>query len=168
MKKKIIIYVFIILLSLLLFYNIVIKNIVKNNVEVEPNIINLENGIHVIEFGTHEEESFDSNKREKIIEYNFGSVYFYDVKNIEFNYMDNILNLKESLITNNISIEQVISQAEDDSNKQKNDKGIFKDGGSIKYRYPTFSIIKFNSLDGNKDIYIGKPEMSISVLKKGY
>lgn len=166
MKKRIIIYVFIILLSLLLFYNIVIKDNLEAN--VEPNSIISKNIMHVIEFGTHEEENFDSNKREKIIEYNFGSVYFYDIKNIEFNYMNNILNLKESLITNNISIEQVISQAEDDSNKQKNDKGIFKDGGSIKYRYPTFSIIKFNSLDGNKDIYIGKPEMSISVLKKGY
>lgn len=168
MKKKVLMYIliFIILVTTFFLYSIVIKN--RKVIKVENNDIDLGNGIYATVLGSYEEENFDNNKREKITDYNLGSVYFYDIEDIKFNYEDKILNLKEALVNNEISIEQVIIQVENDSDKNMNKKDIVKDGGSIKYKYSDFSIIRFNTLGGNKDIYIGKPEMSINVLKKGY
>ena len=39
---------------------------------------------------------------------------------------------------------------------------MYKDGGSMMYNYEQYTIIKFHTLDGNRDICIGIPEMMIS------
>lgn len=168
MKKKIFIgiLVFIILSIIFLIYNVIVKN--TKIKDVKNNNIELGNGIYATVFNTGEGEKFDSNKRKKMIDYDLGTVYFYDIRDVEFEYNGRKLNLKKALLDNIILIEQVIEQAEIDSNLQKNRKDIVKDGGSIKYEYETFSIIKFNTLGGNKDIYIGKKNMDINVLKQGY
>ena len=38
----------------------------------------------------------------------------------------------------------------------------YDDGGSIEYHYENYTIIKFHTLDGNRDVYIGVPEMILS------
>lgn len=46
---------------------------------------------------------------------------------------------------------------------------FFSDGGSIEYRYKDYTILKFNSLDGNEDLIIGVSGIIINNerLKKG-
>ena len=36
---------------------------------------------------------------------------------------------------------------------------VFKDGGTNKYYYNDYTIIKYRTLDGNSDVYIGFPDM---------
>lgn len=110
---------------------------------------------------------FDAIKRKKIIDVTY-SVYFYDIEDVEFEYKGNIFDLKVALMNKQLLIDKVIEQAEDDAKSGKNKKEIYMDGGSIKYKYDKFSIIKYNSLDGNRDIYVGKPNMDINVLDQGY
>ena len=110
---------------------------------------------------------FDAIKRKKIIDVTY-SVYFYDIEDVEFEYKGNIFDLKVALMNKQLLIDKVIEQAEDDAKSGKNKKEIYMDGGSIKYKYDKFSIIKYNSLDGNRDIYVGKPNMDINFLDKGY
>ena len=110
---------------------------------------------------------FDAIKRKKIIDVTY-SVYFYDIEDVEFEYKGNIFDFKVALMNKQLLIDKVIEQAEDDAKSGKNKKEIYMDGGSIKYKYDKFSIIKYNSLDGNRDIYVGKPNMDINVLDQGY
>ena len=42
---------------------------------------------------------------------------------------------------------------------------MYKDGGTMMYWYGTYTIIKSNSLDGNKDVYIGIPEMNLNSVR---
>ena len=42
----------------------------------------------------------------------------------------------------------------------------YRDGGSVEYEYETFTIIKFNTVDGNRDMYICKAETKLNDLKK--
>ncbi len=37
-------------------------------------------------------------------------------------------------------------------------------GGSIIYQYGNYTIIKCNTLDGNRDVYIGSKDMTINDL----
>ena len=39
---------------------------------------------------------------------------------------------------------------------------MYLDGGSMVYEYPDYYIIKCNSIDGNRDVYIGMPNMSLT------
>ena len=41
---------------------------------------------------------------------------------------------------------------------------MYKDGGSIIYKYDNYTIIKFHTLDGNRDVYIGNKNMDINDL----
>lgn len=42
----------------------------------------------------------------------------------------------------------------------------FDDGGSQIYKYPEYTIIKYHTLDGNRDVYIGTNDMDITVKDK--
>lgn len=42
---------------------------------------------------------------------------------------------------------------------------MYKEGGSKEYHYDNYTIIKMHSLDGNRDVYIGVPNMNLNDLK---
>lgn len=42
---------------------------------------------------------------------------------------------------------------------------MYKDGGSILYKYDNYAIIKCHTLEENRDVYIGSKDMSINDLK---
>lgn len=56
-----------------------------------------------------------------------------------------------------ITADDILNQAEKDSEDGKCKKESYSDGGSIEYNYSTYTIVKFNNLDGNKDLYIAMP-----------
>ena len=39
----------------------------------------------------------------------------------------------------------------------------YKDGGSAVFKYPDYTIVKYHTLDGNDDMYIGTPDIGIDV-----
>ena len=75
------------------------------------------------------------------------------------------MSLRDALINNKITVDEILEKA----NKDVEDGIIFGDGyldgGSRIYIYDDYSIIKLNTLDGNKDLYIGLPSMNINDIK---
>lgn len=43
---------------------------------------------------------------------------------------------------------------------------MYDDGGSMEYRYDNYCIIKSNSLDGNKDVYISELNVLYDDMKR--
>ena len=68
--------------------------------------------------------------------------------------------LREALLENKITMEEVIAKA----NKDFPDAITYDDGGSVEYHYENYTIIKFHTLDGNRDVYIGTKDMTINDL----
>ena len=68
--------------------------------------------------------------------------------------------LREALLENKITMEEIIAKA----NKDLPDAISYDDGGSIEYHYENYTIIKFHTLDGNRDVYIGTKNMTINDL----
>ena len=68
--------------------------------------------------------------------------------------------LREALLENKITMEEVIAKA----NKDFPDAITYDDGGSVEYHYKNYTIIKFHTLDGNRDVYIGTKDMTINDL----
>lgn len=64
-------------------------------------------------------------------------------------------NLKDALNDKDITMERILSQAESDANAGLITETEFLDGGTKMYQYGTYTILKQNTLDGVKDVYIG-------------
>ena len=76
----------------------------------------------------------------------------------------NSISLRDALLQNKITMEEIIKKADQDL-KEKNIVGdMYKDGGSMIYKYNNYTIIKCNTLDGNRDVYIGTKNMTINDL----
>lgn len=77
------------------------------------------------------------------------------------------MSLREALLSNKITIDEILQKARKDA---KEDETIFGttylDGGSSLYIYNDYAILKLNTLEGNKDLYIGVPAMYIEDVKK--
>ncbi len=71
------------------------------------------------------------------------------------------MSLEEALKSGKMTIEGIIQKANKDFPKAM----TYNDGGSIEYHYKDYSIIKVHKLDGNRDVYIGIPEMNLNDLK---
>ena len=68
--------------------------------------------------------------------------------------------LKDALTQEIITPNDILSQVELDSKYGICKKDMYKDGGSLEYCYygevdNQYTILKFNSIDGNKDLIIG-------------
>ena len=59
--------------------------------------------------------------------------------------------LKEKVIT----VDQILEQAKLDSKYGMCREEMYQDGGTMEYLYDDYTIIKYNTLDGNKDFVIG-------------
>lgn len=75
------------------------------------------------------------------------------------------MSLRDALISNKISISEILEKASNDLNDGVIYGAVYRDGGSKMYIYDDYSIIKYNTLDGDKDFYIGTPAMNINDLK---
>ena len=66
--------------------------------------------------------------------------------------------LKEALLENKITMEEIIQKANNDFPNA----GFYKDGGSKEYHYDNYTIIKCQRLDGNEDVYIGTKDITLN------
>ena len=73
--------------------------------------------------------------------------------------------LKQALTENKITMNEIIEKANQDEKDGKIKAEMYKDGGSILYKYDNYAIIKFHTLEGNRDVYIGSKDMNINDLK---
>lgn len=92
------------------------------------------------------------------------TIYGYDGSvNIRIDGKD--YSLKEALLENKITMEEIIAKANQDEKDEKIKADMYKDGGSIEYHYDNYTIIKCHTLDGNRDVYIGTKDMTIHDLE---
>ena len=91
-------------------------------------------------------------------------IYYYGVESCTIDLNNKIIDLKNALIENKVTMEQVIEQAENDVKNDIITSDIYYDGGSKIYHYDTYAIIKNNKTDGNRDVYIGIPEMRLDLI----
>ena len=68
---------------------------------------------------------------------------------------DMIYSLEEALKNKILKVEDIMTQAKLDEKYGICDTAYYTDGGSIEYRYKDYTILKYNTLDGNKDLFIG-------------
>lgn len=112
----------------------------------------------------YDKQSIESSKIYTILEaketdkYNY-SVYGYDGSvNIRIDGKD--YSLRDALLQNKITMEEIIVKANIDI---PNAIG-YDDGGSVEYHYDNYTIIKCHSLDGNRDVYIGRNGLTLNDL----
>lgn len=68
---------------------------------------------------------------------------------------DMVYSLKDALDKQIITIQNIMEQAEIDEKYGICEKAYYSDGGSVEYRYNDYTILKYNSLNGNRDLIIG-------------
>lgn len=112
----------------------------------------------------------EENKTQKITtngldkKYDY-DIYYYGLESVDIEINDEKIDLKEALLTDKITMEEIIEQAEKDSKVGIIGSDMYKEGGTKEYYYGTYTIIKSHSLDGNRDVYIGIPEMRLNMVR---
>ena len=71
---------------------------------------------------------------------------------------DMAYSLRDALDSNILTTQDLIDQAKIDEKYGICQISLFHDGGSIEYRYDDYTILKYNTLDDNKDLFIGMSE----------
>lgn len=105
-------------------------------------------------------------KAHKIVDKNETDKYDYDVYgydgsvNIRIDGKD--YSLKEALLENKITMEEIIAKANKDEKDGKIKADMYKDGGSMEYHYKNYTIIKCHTVDGNRDVYIGTKDLKLT------
>ncbi len=70
--------------------------------------------------------------------------------------------LEDALKSGKITIDGIIAKANNDNKNNLIQSDMYKDGGSMVYKYNDYTIIKMHTVNGNRDVYIGAPEMNIN------
>lgn len=82
-------------------------------------------------------------------------------------FVDNqTISLIEALENGKLTLNAIIQKANRDVADGKLEELVYKDGGSQVYKYPDYTIIKYHTLDGNRDVYIGSSDMDIHIADK--
>ena len=88
-------------------------------------------------------------------------IYYYGIDSATIEIDNQKIDLIEALKNDKVTMEKIIEQAEKDS-KSVITSDMYKEGGSMIYFYNSYTIIKRNSLNGDRDVYIGIPEMRLN------
>lgn len=69
-----------------------------------------------------------------------------------------IYDLRDALLNDKITMKEIIQKA----NKDIPNAISYDDGGSMEYHYEDYTIIKYHTLDGNRDVYMGMKGISLN------
>lgn len=89
------------------------------------------------------------------------NLYFYGLDEINVSVDNKTMPLEDALKSGKMTIQGIIQKA----NKDFPNAEVYKDGGSIEYHYNNYTIIKMHKEDGNRDVYIGVPDMKLNDLR---
>lgn len=71
--------------------------------------------------------------------------------------------LAHALKRGKITMSAILAKANQDVADGVIEEISYDDGGSQVYKYPDYAIVKYHTLDGNDDMYIGTPDIGIDV-----
>lgn len=90
-------------------------------------------------------------------------LYYYGLDEVNISVDNKIISLESALKSGKITLDGIIDKANRDLDSNVISGDTYKDGGTMIYNYDNYTIIKFHSLDGNQDVYIGTTEMKYNV-----
>ena len=89
-------------------------------------------------------------------------LYYYGLDEVNIFVDNQTMSLESALRIGKMTIDGMLAKANQDENDGKIKSEMYKDGGTTEWYYDTYTIIKRHSLDGNRDVYIGVPEMRLN------
>lgn len=92
-------------------------------------------------------------------------LYYYGLEEVNISVDNEIMPLEDALKSGKMTIDGILIKANQDVSNGKIKSEVYKDGGTTEWYYDTYTIIKCHSLDGNRDVYIGLPEMRLNTIK---
>lgn len=92
-----------------------------------------------------------NNKPQLLVEQKERKIYTYCLNDVMIKINDKEENLKEFIETDEKAIDKIIETLELE--------GAYSDGGTKLYKGETLTLVKCNTLDGNRDVYIGDQNM---------
>ncbi len=92
------------------------------------------------------------------------AVYYYGLDGMNVTVEGQMMSLQHALAVGVVSAEYWLSQAQMDATSGKCALLEYKDGGSKLYRYEDYAILKMNTIDGDKTLYIGTPDLTPNVI----
>ena len=131
--------------------NIEVKSADEFELKVNELIETTDNKLYKI-LGKEESETYDYD------------IYCYNV-NVEIEIDGNLLSLRDALLNNKISMNEILEKSNKDLLEGKITVANYKDGGSRLYKYDDYTILKCHTIDGNRNVYFGTPEMTINDVK---
>ena len=93
------------------------------------------------------------------------NLYYYGLEEVNVKVDNKEMSLEEALRSGKITIDGLIIKANKDFNNGLILCTGYTDDGGMEYYYENYTIIKCHSLDGNRDVYIGIPEMRLKDIK---
>lgn len=92
-------------------------------------------------------------------------LYYYGLEEVNIFVDNKTMSLEEALRTGKMTIDGILAKANKDVSNGTIKEERYKDGGTAEWYYEDYTIIKRHSLDGNRDVYIGTPEMRLNNIK---
>ena len=88
-------------------------------------------------------------------------LYYYGLDKVNILVDNKTMSLEDALKSGKMTIDGILVKANQDESDGKIKSKMYKDGGTTEWYYEDYTIIKCHSLDGNRDVYIGVPEMRL-------
>ena len=92
-------------------------------------------------------------------------LYYYGLDEVNVTVDNKMMSLEVALRSGKMTIDGILARANQDESAGKIKSEMYRDGGTTEWYYDTYTIIKCHSLDGNRDVYIGVPEMRLKNIK---
>lgn len=90
------------------------------------------------------------------------NLYYYGLHDVYVNVDGETLPLKEALGYGKVTLDGVIAECNRKASLGLIEDYEYKDGGSVLYDFADYKIIKYHTLDGNRDVFIGTSDMDIN------
>ncbi|MCI8867552.1 MAG: copper amine oxidase N-terminal domain-containing protein [Anaerotignum sp.] len=96
------------------------------------------------------------------------SLYYYGLSDVSITIDGQTLPLAQALQEGKLTPQDILQKGWQDVENKEIWGDSYRDGGSVCFIYKDFTIIKFHTLDGLRDLYIGIPEMELNALEDQY
>lgn len=96
------------------------------------------------------------------------SLYYYGLSDVSITLDGQTLPLAQALEEGKITEDDILHKGYQDEQDGRAKGMHYRDGGSAAYVYGDYAILKYNTLDGKQDFYIGIPEMEINALDEQF
>lgn len=94
------------------------------------------------------------------------NLYYYGLDEVLITIKGFTMPLETALEKGRITLDGIIAGANQDVSDGVIEELVYEDGGSQVYNYPDYTIIKYHTIYGNRDVYIGTGDMDIEIENK--